>query len=522
MSSDTGYAESLVEAIYSLSRPRKETNPLLWLCEIESTQFEDSPLLCMLAAWTCVTTARLADADRWTKALERVMAQEENKAAISPELASFAVKCLRMKYLAMAGDGTRALQLCDELLNCGQEVKPSLRSMINQSEAEAYESTGNYEQAMELYLKAQASATVDNTMHQLFFNEYTYALALYYRGEHADALKCCEDILKKCPEDFAIYGASCSLLARVLIEVDEIDRVPELIDTSLNRLSHYRHIDLYLDIKMAQSIWLASRGRASDAYEAIVEATIHGEQYEHVPRATLLSAYYLQAGMAKKQRNTRELKIIEQKFSNIVHDEDLFNQLLLLTIRAYILELDDRKREAATMFDQAFTQAHAKNFNRMGLNALVEKTMLLSALGEKTKTQAALSELIHVASKQGFARTILSAGEPLRQLLRDFSTSRNANGPMRTFTKALLLKFEKERPSTEGRPNGDEGLFANDASELTEREVEVLKLLNMGMQRQEIAEVLCISINTVKKHLANIYTKLGVKSRNEAIERITL
>ena len=41
----------------------------------------------------------------------------------------------------------------------------------------------------------------------------------------------------------------------------------------------------------------------------------------------------------------------------------------------------------------------------------------------------------------------------------------------------------------------------------------------MGMSRQEIAEVLYISVNTAKKHLANIYSKLGVGTREEALER---
>jgi NarL family two-component system response regulator LiaR len=52
---------------------------------------------------------------------------------------------------------------------------------------------------------------------------------------------------------------------------------------------------------------------------------------------------------------------------------------------------------------------------------------------------------------------------------------------------------------------------------LTERELEVLRLAGKGMTNKEIAERLCLSVRTVQAHLGNIFSKLGVGSRTEAI-----
>ncbi|MBN1303456.1 MAG: response regulator transcription factor [Anaerolineales bacterium] len=56
-------------------------------------------------------------------------------------------------------------------------------------------------------------------------------------------------------------------------------------------------------------------------------------------------------------------------------------------------------------------------------------------------------------------------------------------------------------------------------SPLSERELEILQLINEGLSNQEITERLTISLHTVKKHSSNIYLKLGVNSRTQAVAR---
>ena len=52
---------------------------------------------------------------------------------------------------------------------------------------------------------------------------------------------------------------------------------------------------------------------------------------------------------------------------------------------------------------------------------------------------------------------------------------------------------------------------------VTARELEILQLIALGLSNREIAETLTIATNTVKKHASNIYGKLGVKRRTQAI-----
>ena len=54
---------------------------------------------------------------------------------------------------------------------------------------------------------------------------------------------------------------------------------------------------------------------------------------------------------------------------------------------------------------------------------------------------------------------------------------------------------------------------------LTPRELDILRLIGKGYSNPEIASQLVVSLNTVKKHTSNIYGKLGVRSRTQAIAR---
>ena len=82
------------------------------------------------------------------------------------------------------------------------------------------------------------------------------------------------------------------------------------------------------------------------------------------------------------------------------------------------------------------------------------------------------------------------------------------------------MKFAiKEGPSTINQKNGSPKFEEFD---LTEREKEVLHLIAEGYKNTEIAEKLFVSENTIKSHIKNIYVKLDVKNRVEALKRVKI
>ena len=129
MSGDLDYIEGLVEATSGLVRPDMSMDSFAWMCRVPAASVPISPFLCLVAVWSCVTYARLEDADFWMGVFEKLIESGVVTQETSPEMASFPLKCLSMKYLAMEGEGERALLLCEELQDGSWPITPSLLSI---------------------------------------------------------------------------------------------------------------------------------------------------------------------------------------------------------------------------------------------------------------------------------------------------------------------------------------------------------------------------------------------------------
>ncbi|MBN1284585.1 MAG: hypothetical protein JXB47_04230 [Anaerolineae bacterium] len=109
------------------------------------------------------------------------------------------------------------------------------------------------------------------------------------------------------------------------------------------------------------------------------------------------------------------------------------------------------------------------------------------------------------AEPEQYIRTFVDVGQPMARLLYEAA----AQGIMREYAGRLLAAFPAAEP-----------LHAQTLVEpLSEREIEVLRLVAGGLSNREIARRLVLSLNTVKSHNQNIYGKLGVGSRTQAIAK---
>ena len=143
----------------------------------------------------------------------------------------------------------------------------------------------------------------------------------------------------------------------------------------------------------------------------------------------------------------------------------------------------------------------------------IQSQVLLAKLyarqGSNAEAQTILSAAVRCAAPERYLRTFVDEGEAIRLLLGEIRAK-----DVRALGEPILKGFAPvETPSVTHVP----AVGLPDA--LSEREQEVLRLVAQGFSNQEIANRLVISVTTVKTHVGNIFAKLGVASRTQAIAR---
>lgn len=193
--------------------------------------------------------------------------------------------------------------------------------------------------------------------------------------------------------------------------------------------------------------------------------------------------------------------------------------------RARVRLAQGRMEEALELLDQQGRAAKEGGRSGRLIEMLALQAVILQAQGQHDQALDALGQALTLARPEGYVRLFVDEGAPMAALLRQSAAQGivAAGGVAGDYVGRLLatLKAEegrRERRSPETLPPlsiATESLV----DPLTERELEVVRLLAVGLSNQEIAQTLVIAVSTAKQHLKNIYGKLQVHSRTQAVAR---
>ena len=153
------------------------------------------------------------------------------------------------------------------------------------------------------------------------------------------------------------------------------------------------------------------------------------------------------------------------------------------------------------------------------IEILALQALVASAQQDRAEALAVLKQALTLGEPEGFVRSFVDEGKPMRLLLLDYqSTIKKQIGSgvdseflrLLTYIDKLLSAFSL--PATVEKPKPETVL-----EPLSERELDVLTLIATGRTNQEIADILAIALSTVKSHINNLYGKLGTNRRTQAV-----
>jgi LuxR family maltose regulon positive regulatory protein len=314
-------------------------------------------------------------------------------------------------------------------------------------------------------------------------------------------------------------------LGDLLRERNELDEAALYLTrgSELSQQWHQGMGDTLCDSYIFESRLKQAQGDLAGALEAIWQAEQLPQAYQDVPRF----GGPVDARRAELQLAQAIPDAIAPDLCRLAAVED-WAEAYGLTADDPILSLDDEIRYivyarlllAKNKFDRAFhllsrLLQSAESYRRTGsvIKISILQSLGQQAHGDREQALRSLEQALSLAESEGYVRIFLDEGWLMGRLLYEAA----ANGIAPEYAGRLLAQFPAgEQARTPAPPQRHTPALVEP---LSKREQEVMTLIAAGETNAEIAQSLYISVGTVKNHAKNIYSKLNVHSRAQAIAR---
>ncbi|MFC5139801.1 LuxR C-terminal-related transcriptional regulator [Actinomycetospora rhizophila] len=287
-------------------------------------------------------------------------------------------------------------------------------------------------------------------------------------------------------------------LAGVLIERDDLAAAAEHLDAARSLGEHRGLPQNPYRSRVAAARLLAARGDTDGALALLDEAErVYDGDYS--PDVTPVAAVRARLRIRRGELHHAELWARERRLSPA--DEPTYlREYEHLTLARLLLA---RRDEAAAGL-LARLRGAAEDGGRAGsiLEILVLEALVAQSRRDTPAALDALRRAIALAAPEGVVRVVTDEGPALAGLLRAVPK----DDPAHAYARRLLGVPPSAAATTLVDP-------------LSERELDVLRLLGSDLDGPDIARELSVSLNTVRTHTRNIYAKLGVTSRRTAVRR---
>lgn len=333
------------------------------------------------------------------------------------------------------------------------------------------------------------------------------------QGRLAEAVDFYRDLLARLGPDASSPGVGILQvgLAEVLYEQNDLEQAAALLGPVRNHMDRRGFWELVAYSCLLQARLFRAAGRTSDAIAVLQEGTDslrRSDPLDYLKEIqSLLAVYRAEEGQVEEARRLLpDSPALGERLPGLSFGARLLNQARVSLVAG---QAEDTLAFAA-QFERL---AAAAGSRRWQMDALMLQARAQARLGKRTVGESALQKSLALAQPGGYLRLFLDGGEGVRDLLTGLYPTL-IDPALAQFARRTLEAFPAPAPR-KPLPAGPPGLV----EPLTEREMQVLRLLSLGLSNQTVADQLVISHATVKTHIRHIFEKLGVENRVEALNQ---
>ncbi|MFF2912091.1 LuxR C-terminal-related transcriptional regulator [Paenibacillus sp. NPDC057934] len=314
-------------------------------------------------------------------------------------------------------------------------------------------------------------------------------------------------------KEYPFVGYLYASYSKLLYEWNRLDEAEEYINQVLGRKDMEPFARKLIQIAISASRIQQAKGNSQRAAELLIQLKrqISSPDYD----LFMLRIEAEQAGLSLQRGSLEEALDWEQRCGLTPTDEVSMNRIAEYLTLARVIAMDGRTDEALQLLEALQHLLVREDRLRDQIKVIIMKSVMLQS---SDQTEAALFQLetaLHLAEPEGYIRSFVDEGPLMAEMLTTYLKIQQGNS-LESDSLVSLSYVKKLLQSM--NVNLEEELPSKDL--LTEQETKVLQLIAKGLSNKQIAGSLSVTVETIKFHIKNIYRKLGVNNRVQALHQI--
>lgn len=513
---------------------------LAWLARLPQRLVQARPRIRTGHAWSLVLTRRHAEADAELRALESLGdssptgAQDDDGDAVR-----CVVEMIRCVYYALSDQPLRAKAAGEAWLRHWPQAEAFRTGVVANVVAAGCCATDEFEAGMQALAIARRAFEECDAHYGLAWASALATLIAMRRGDGLQALEQAQQGMLTVERSLGVASYAGSMLtllaAEVCYELNELGQAQRYLDLGLPFIDEHGLVEMSTAGYLTRARLRRLQGDTAGADACLLEGESLGHRLRLPRLARILAAErctlrLVTGASADALRLARSYGFLESEAPALspapwrADDEPPAEDsvdLLRLRLRLARAQGADALGALADAIRRAQRQGHQAQLARLlALRALQQHRSLDRAQALRT-----LQEALAIGARAGLLRSLVELDPQLMDLIDALVAARPAGASGPADTQPVPLAYLQQllqaagRPSIAAVPGAQADSDAAPRVALTERELKVLRLLQAGLGNREVAQSLFLSEATVKWHLHNIFSKLGVKNRTGALAR---
>jgi LuxR family maltose regulon positive regulatory protein len=515
-STDFEQAARLIEAVAGdVLRRGSSASVMRWFESMPEDLIRARPHLCLARGWTFFLGAGLniESADE--------LAQLASQSATEDELLRGEAAALQAMIAVTRGELARCRELSQQALDALPLDSP-WRNAVTFGLGTAHLDSGNMALAADALGEAMQLSEANGDYYIQFAAASFLGDIQVFQGHLSRAMEIYQQVLAWADPNIPQKGEVMAHggLAQILCERDQLDAAFAQIQLGTDQIDRVGGAwSAFVIYRVLARVRLA-QGRWNSALDFLSRARQLGEESQ--VRLVVTMAAALSASLQLAQDDLEAATAWAENSGLSPDDGEVdhpgWREVEYLTL-ARVLDAQGRQAEAMSLLDRLLQSAQVEGRDGSAVGILILRALFEQAQDNKARAFERLEYALTLAEPEVYVRIFVDEGEPMRLLLRDYQAffkKKMSDGVdsnslrLLSYTDKLLAAFSQPPP---------EVIKEQDTlpEPLSERELDILRLIATGRTNQEIAEILVIALSTVKSHINNLYGKLGTNRRTEAI-----